>query len=869
MVANGSSSGDSVEGEGGCDGGNTEGIEYPEPVESTIITSSINKYKYLIREILPKNIRESFFREHLINFENNENIKSLYDVFGFDDELQNIGNQYYHLRNQLSFDTFIESILNRIGDYAKNLTESSANRTVLMFLYTAALSKLCSINFHENRVSMINLLEHLESVKENVDDLRESIKEATIFEYQNKCKRSLLKKIELVNEFIQIQIKSKFENILIETKNKIPRLIDEVLNQNRTTRDQWDELSDRRKNLENMMRLHMMLNVAKVINPTLEFFGSIARVVVEMIGGVTSISDAFYNSIKAEPLMIEEKSKLLKLIDSVGSLLLVIRDRFSSKHNLLLQQLNDIVSEFKNHSNDWTKSIQEEAIKLKLEIRADFSGETIPDPNKIEGMRSKMRMVLEEIKPPTNSDKKLLEHLKNIISISNISLGIYDQIRNNKTKIEEVVRTITNLNGRHMQWEESDAKMYALILPLIRSIQNGVKFLIHDMNNQSHIELSIPKNLVQHLLCAVKTVLANATDFTLFQRALEPSKDKLFEGLALLIDVFDRIDAYSEKAKLTAYYLHSRSRHETNEIASIILNLKENIRTNLILDQYEEMMQALRQYQFPFGNFRLETVELPSDLQFTDSTTLIRKIEDYISYMKERIKFSNLPFGNYDQEMFVSSFYSFSNSFYTWSDWGIRFDVEKLLDGDEIIIKADITNGLAINALRFNEIGIQFSTENSSLQNELDNILQNFHLRMTIVGNNYLRCDSRIYYTSLDDEIVIEYSLKKDSSGRPSRTNEMYRKITGRAFFFSPYVMWKIRLISSDSGSTNVARSFKELSEFKNIPLDLRLIGRGQYYKSQEIHSYGICNEQLDAFYQVDSSILFTNFHVFKYQYFY
>lgn len=879
LVESGSSGGtvEGSEGENGGDGSNTEGIEYPDSVEFTNATISINKYKYNVRENLPKNIRERDLRKFLEDFENHEIVQTFYDIFGFADELQDIGDQYYHLRNQLSFIPFIESLQNRIGEHVKSDIESSEKKIAFKFLYTTVLSKLCAISNHENRVSVINLLEHLESVQENIDNLRDSIKDSIIHEYQDKYKRSLNKKIKLVNEFIRIQIKSKLESILIETEVQISSLIDEIINQERKSYIQYDDLSDKRRNIENIMRLHVMLNTAEVIDLSLEFFGSIAAVLVEVIGGTISIADTFYNSIEIRRLMMNEKNRIFRLIETVNSLIIVLRDRFLTKHKYFLKQLNDIENELNITFNDWMQPIRKEIVKLKVILNTDLLNEAIPDPTNIESMRSNLRIILQESKPSSHSDKELLEHLKNILTISNISMQVYDQIRDNKTKIEEVTRTITSIlsvSGRYTQWEDGEGKIYALTIPLIREIQKGVKSMNDTINDKPHIELNIPKNVVQNLLREVKMILTNITVFTLLPNKLESSAVELNEGLALLIDVFDRIDSYSDKAKFTAYYLHSMSSYESNDtinnlqLTNVISTLKENIRTNLILDQYEEMTQALRQYQFPFGNLYVEIFELPTDLRFNDSDILIRKIEDYMANLKERINYSNLPFGEHDQQVFVNSFSSFSESFYKWNEYNIQSDIEKLLHGDEIIIKADITKGLDINALRFNEIELQLVLADKSKQIEFDNILEKLHMRMTIAGNNYLRCDSRFYYISLDDEIVIEYSLKKDSNGKPTRTNDMYRKITDRFFFFSPYIMWKIQLITDSSDSLNIPESLNELIKFNNIAIDLMLTGRGQYYKNQEIHSFGICNKQLDEFYRFDDTISILNSYLFKHRYF-
>lgn len=369
--------GNTSEGQNGVDGGNIEGIKRPDPVERTNTSFSVNKFKYHVRDNLAKNIREFVFRKLLEYLDNHKFIQTFYDVFGFADELCDIWNQYYRLRNQLSFIPFVQSILNRQLEYANNYTESNANKTALIFLYTTALSKLFAILNHGNRVSTIDLFKHLSSVQENIDHLREAIKDTTIHEYQYQYKASLTKKIKLVNDFIRIKIKSKIEHISNGTEDQIPAIVDSVINQPRDFSHECDELSDKRKHLENVLRLHMMLSVANVIHPLLELFVSISDVLVEIIGGVTSISNAFYT----DPLTSEEKEKIVWLIESVNLIIRVLRGKYSKKHEILLKQLDDIEMELVNSFGNWSRPIKFEVKRLKFIIKVHLNDEAIPNPN--------------------------------------------------------------------------------------------------------------------------------------------------------------------------------------------------------------------------------------------------------------------------------------------------------------------------------------------------------------------------------------------------------------------------------------------------------------------------------------------------------
>lgn len=176
-------------------------------------------------------------------------------------------------------------------------------------------------------------------------------------------------------------------------------------------------------------------------------------------------------------------------------------------------------------------------------------------------MRDELRKILDENRPKLKSDQNIWNNLKNIITLSSISIGVYDKIRSNRTKLKELAYTTVNVHERHTHWQASESEMFILIVPMIREIQNGIKSLNDSINDEHHIELDIPKNVVQNLMREIKMVLMNSSDFTLLQTAFKTYIEYLNEGIDLLTDVFDRIDSYLIKSKFISYYLYSISKH--------------------------------------------------------------------------------------------------------------------------------------------------------------------------------------------------------------------------------------------------------------------------------------------------------------------
>ena len=196
----------------------------------------------------------------------------------------------------------------------------------------------------------------------------------------------------------------------------------------------------------------------------------------------------------------------------------------------------------------------------------------------------------------------------------------------------------------------------------------------------------------------------------------------------------------------------------------------------------------------------------------------------------------------------VTSEFDHKSPFYVWSYDDIKNDIKHLLKGESIFIKADVTKGVdRKNAVKFKKLELQFNTRNEKLQNELREKLKEFSISLTMIGNNYYRCDNKIYSISVDDPIEIYYSIRKDGKQKPKSKNKTYELIENNDFFLSPFVIWNITLYSNNN-------DFKQLAKFNSQEIDLVLTGDGQYLKYGQ-QSSSICGESLDQFYNVENIV--------------
>lgn len=531
----------------------------------------------------------------------------------------------------------------------------------------------------------------------------------------------------------------------------------------------------------------------------------------------------------------------------------------------------------KYFESDFMKLIKEKIIEFKSKIANELNKKNGPsDPAIIGEMRNALQQTindfvdLERKKNPRGDlifkeEVQRLEQAQNLLAVGN---EMDDDFYDDEAKVRACAVALTRGSKNNVKILETlEQNLGKVLIERVYDIRKSIYEMIQNLATpKPHTELDISKWQVQCLLRDAKDVFHKMTSGFEMGRDLQLSVDKLNEGMSTLIGVYDRIDSYTEKQDLAHYIANVSTSHlkaiknafsrglgilnvgSTNPAKAddCVRKLKEMIKINILLEEYEIALNAFKQYKFPFAPIYMEKVELPEALQIHDIDGLKNQAKSKIKLMRDAIQSSDILIGKYDQDIINVN----PLQFYTWKHGEFKDDICKLLSGEEITLNADIAKGLNQNAVKFKEIGIHFKLASEELQHELDAKLKRYVVYMTMVGNSYYRCGKRSYSMSIDENIVISYSLKKNKNGEPKSMNDVHRKIVGGRYFLSPYTVWSIKL----SGE-----SFGELDKFKNEAIDLQLIGNGQYVKNSSSITNEIPCSILDKHYNFDSVIEFSN----------
>lgn len=874
----------------GIEGENKEEIEEPEPAEFVDASYIINHYKSYVRENLPNNIQESKLRKFMKDFEMDKRILDLYDSLSLFDELKSMDDQYLKLRHDLDFMPFYELLLNRTRDYSNTHNESPDHTKLLRFIHTAVSGKISNLRHFRQHVLIIDLLEYLELMQKYIARMQETEREINIDEQKKQYEKALMDKIDsalaIVESGVMPALVQNF-NIIMQ---RIPQLLEKILKKKKEAEEALSEL-------KSDIMWFKMISAIRICGKFAEFFGAAGK----------GVSLAIKIGISAGEITRKALKRLLNSLEQSKTALL---DFLKEKFKMYLKQLKDIVIKIKwlGSAYDETKKYVSECIER---IRKTLKTHDVQDVIRvyvIEEMRKEVDRLLgkaleqfqqqcrlsDESKNKTfldSNDKstptltitaversatvKNATAAKNVNQILDITSKIFDDIKDTFDKLEEFAKKEKELEAEIAKWKQRLDDIIYTLIPTIIKMQETISKMVNSLQNNTQFELDIAGWKVQTAIGDIKLLFREMTEGTPFTDRFIRDAEKIEETFGILVKIYDRIQSYLEQAKFAAYIADINSPNSVDitnpEIRRLVLQMRLQLQTNIVMDQYDIAIHSFKQHLFPFAHIHLETFDLPTGLQSNDTKTIVRRAVEGISYLQDQTKFLAISIGKFDQEVFGNIDFNGDNNtiaapFYTFKSRDYKNDFRRLLSGDEIMIKADIRNALNLNAVKFNEIGIHLKLIDSTIQSEFNAVLKEFGVRMAMVSHNYYRCGNNFYYLSVDDTCVIEYSFRRNQDGKPTKFNDVYRKLSGKNFFLSPYATWKIKLIDifadfelKNQSVQSTSSAFDKLKKYKNENINLEILGRGQYFRAEGIYANEVCDEKVASYYELDKTIIDSN----------
>lgn len=825
----------------------------------------INDFKIFLRNNLANVVQKSVLHEFMSSLDTNQIVnEKFYDALGLVNELNGIEDQYFLLRNKISFIPIYKSLLKRIESFAKNKPNMELEEEqVLQYLYSATLSKLLSMKqnkLHGNTVA--DITQHLSNTLNYIKNWKQATTNADIIQHRNEYIRTLNQRKEEANNFV-IELHTDITNIENDIDTNIYDLINKLLGDRKKKKKEIENSKEIMKELQRKMGLKLLLSGVKLMGGVISLLipgGAILGAAIvagstlgnNLISGndgtlskVSPLADGVYKTLSDK--YEKEKMDLDKRLMLIQKRLIYLKDSGKSEDINILdkcQKLTKLNLETGEESRKLVESAKKEFIEALEQIQGTL----------------KHKMSVATVEKCIKVDR--LDNVKELLTLPDSIVDIYNTYHTEKTKIDVIADAIKGLTNQLQKWQKFEKNVNKMMIPLFQKMKKDIKSSMENMIGKHHAALDISswsiKSALSKLWLKFNEMIAGFD-----------GRDKIFHNvvklektLETITSIFDRIDTYTDKESLVEFLtdIISASSKSINiknvKFLSAITSLEPIIQSNLVLERHENSIYAFKQHYFPMALQFLQDTELQNNLKMHDTQTLANNSANIVNGLITKVANSESKLTYYDHYTQSEASFKYKKSvldpFYVWQYENIKNEMKQLLLGNMITLKADITNGLPYNAVKFNDIQISLSIPNEILktddmQTRLNDKFYEFQVNYRMMGNQYFRCGKQIHYIPLDEDLCMSHSFKSDSETNIEQG--IYNKIIGHFPFLSPYTTWSFQLISANK--TN----FDNIAEFIDMPINLELIGMGSFIKEiaddKPSFSSKYCGKDLQKYYKM------------------
>ncbi|CAG8466770.1 4170_t:CDS:2, partial [Scutellospora calospora] len=693
--------------------------------------------------------------------------------------------------SDIEFISFYQFFIKRIEQYAENL-ENKEIKMALSYLYTCTLSKICTLKFQLESNLIVNINGYFKMIKKDIELLKNEETQRRVEEFKKEIKI----KVEEAYNIASKQIKHEMDNIIHKIDEKIKILINETKELIENVEENKHTLEEKQNELKNKLVLRQTLGILKIVGQTISIAGGPIGVAGDVIKGGVNIAEAFISENNRNSNF--EISSDIK--DSLNRMEKMIEDEEIKKKEIKIaeQQIKELSQECDKYP--YLSNIKGSLIKIQKSL-SNINSTKIIKEIKVELETTQKK--LEELEKENNEDSTIeleVVHKLNIaINTTEMAIELYNKYQKDKEEIDAISNSIKQAENDIKKLKRYEENINNAIVPMIKRMQDDINNIESKINKRSHVFLDVTKWKVQSSLKDIKHEIRQISKGFKIQEDVTRYMEMLDEGLTTLINIYDRIQDYYDQAKLV-YIAHIGSsiadKIADEKLDNAVNKLKREIRFNIILRHLKRATNAFKQWVFPFANVYSDILISPDDYHYDiDIDKSINYIESQIKNIHSKVQEGDVYIiKDIDNYLKYGEFHSEKIStepFFVWENNKYSHEISKLLIGEEVTIKADITK----------------IDSNKS--------------------NSYYRYGDK-FYVIRSDKQPIGYGFEKNDKGEPVMFNNTYKKIKEGELMLSPYTMWKIKLTP--------AKKNYNFNKFKIYEgkIDLELIGRGKYVNEND-----------------------------------
>lgn len=775
---------------------------------------------------------------------NNADIVKSYTTAGFIYELQLLEDQFNRQPNDVAIALPYKIFCERIERFVGQVQLPADQSKVFYYLYASALGKYLALTTQQSNM-IIDIEAFLELKIETMKDSEKATPKMITDHHRNLYRQEIDTSCDDISSLVNLDMLPAIDKMSSAIDESLQTLMDEIAKQRQNAGKQGDEYIKQQQELKKQAALRTIFGSLQFIGQALSVMGPFGHAANAVISGTTQIADGLIavSTVKTSPILPEGAKAAL---DSFSK---AYKRRSEDKLRALHEAL-DNAKKLAEGNPEALANFEKQIDELKVRINAPGD-----DLTKFIGISHELQSAIEKQIKNTPGKQQLVE-ARNMVKLMQLSFDMYKRVRHDERKTEDDVCKALELSQANITaLRNYEAEINSKLWPVIDEMRSSLSKLMSEPPVESGAVFPIKKWNIQTILRNLKSGLSKLPVGWDAHEELLQIFLILDDTFATLVNIYDRIDSYADQAKLGDYLACIETPDvmsipvEDPELQSTVRRLGQTFRTNILRSEYKSATDAFKYTVFPFITAYLDQYYLPTNVQPGDNLSILIHVAiSQLNKIRSTIaEYNHAVINGHDQFVYSAIFdprLQSSSAFFEWHFEEHRRLFADLFSGKRISLRADIRRAPQpkFNAIKFNAIELLFRAPDAQRQQRIDDLLSQFDITLTHLGNSYYRCGSDIYVIHGPSQ-TISYSCEKHN-GAPIRTNNVYNKILQEALALSPYATWSIQLNPPRDETV-----FAELAQLAE-DVDLVLIGRGRYVDDDE----SVCGDSLKQYYQTDET---------------
>ncbi|XP_051159185.1 uncharacterized protein LOC127280315 [Leptopilina boulardi] len=807
--------------------------------------------KYIINNILDNNDDTSFYLNVYRKFNGNANLLKHLTLIDFVKELLDL-EYYYSLELNKTIFHFIYMFFNEGIELYKTVTQniqiSTDFKTMFSKLHDMTLKKVSEFHRKSNTEAVLKIAVYLEQSIEDGEKLKNYEIRKKLQTIGNKFKENFEQEIKeagkLISEDLKGHLDEKIDNLNKQIENLIKE-IDEIIDESKKN---IKMLNEKKKELENKMILRNLFTIFRFLLLGLSFINPACAIAASVLTKglpfaeeklVESNDDVEYNEIQLPKAVTKFVSRSIEYYkEKTKNDLEIVQDKLKAikesrdKLNLSYDEAKPLIDIDKEvHEQCISKSIQGlNRQKCMIEI---LEKKEIEWTEKSERNNQKYKRSLQVMKIAEKS-----------LDVVNLGIDRYNKHAKAAAAKDSIDRQIFEQYDEIRKLEMFKENIYKKLGSQIDRIRNNLHKSSDKFAMSSRAVLEYQKFKMDEYLTDASTELSTLTKGFKVEGEVAKIIEKIKKTMSTIINMHTLVKNFknelnnAEYIKVIAMAPFDITNLNDPQIVEDFTALEEIYYSNRVIDDYNKLTIALKGYAYPLIVEFSEFMTSPNNI-FNNSMQKASIIVDKMKSLKLNLM-KRIGQGGLSKQVKETKFGNggSKSAFYKWNSSNYSSAIRDILEGKEVKLFANISQGEHFNALKFRDVDILLTSTDPEINEELKNLLKDYDIYLNHNGDSYYECNKKVHLIKSGSSGTL---FKFLSSSRKRRS--LYDN--NNDYILSPFATWTIRL-HRDNGNND----FAPLAKFVD-KVNVELIGDGQFIPVDDY----ICSDYFLNFYKQELQV--------------